>query len=80
MKTLPYNGATFPDWKISEEGRRLILSLLEQLTDQQLRDLFEGSRITSLDQVPAEGRRAETWVRVFKDKVQQIRDGGPCPQ
>lgn len=80
MKTLPFSGATFPDWKISEDGRQLVLSLLEQLSDQQLRDLFEGSRITSFDQVPAEGRRAETWVRVFKDKVQQIRDGGPCPQ
>ena len=80
MKTLPFKGATFPDAKISEEGRRLVLGLLEQLSDQQLRDLFEGSRITSFDQVPAEGRRAETWVRVFKDKVQQIRDAGPCPQ
>lgn len=80
MKTLPYNGATFPDAKISEDGRTLVLSLLEQLSDQQLRDLFEGSRITSFDQVPAEGRNADVWVSVFKDKVKQIREGGPCPQ
>ncbi len=80
MKTLPYSGATFPDAKISEDGRTLVLSLLEQLSDQQLRDLFEGSRITSFDQVPAEGRNADVWARVFKDKVKQIREGGPCPQ
>lgn len=80
MKTLPFSGATFPDWKITEEGRTLLLGLLEQLSDQQLRDLFEGSRITSFDQVPAEGRNADVWVRVFKDKVKQIREGGPCPQ
>jgi hypothetical protein len=80
MKTLPFSGATFPDSKITEGGRKLLLGLLEQLSDQQLRDLFEGSRITAFDQVSGEGRNADAWVRVFKDKVKQIREGGPCPQ
>jgi hypothetical protein len=53
--------------------------LLEQLSDAQLRDLFDSSGITAHDQVSAEARRAATWIGVFKDKVQQIRDGGPCP-
>ena len=78
MASMPWNGATFPERRISEEGRTLLLGLLEQLSDQQLRDLFEGSRVTALDQLSAQGRQADAWVRVFKDKVQQIRDGGPC--
>jgi hypothetical protein len=78
MKSLPWNGATFPDWKISEEGRVLLLGLLEQLSDQQVRDLFEGSGITTLDQLSGEGRNANNWVGAFRDKVEQIRNGGPC--
>lgn len=78
MKSLPWSGATFPDWKISEEGRLLLLGLLDQLSEQQLRDLFEGSRIATLDQVSAEGRHVDNWVRAFRDKVDQIRKAGPC--
>ena len=78
MKSLPWGGATFPDRTISEAGRLFVLDLLEQLTDRQLRDLFEGSRITAFEQVSGEGRNPDAWVRAFKDKVQQIRDAGPC--
>ena len=79
MKTLPFGGATFPDRRISEDGRTFLLRLLEQLSDDQLRDLFEGSRITQYDQVVAEARNPNAWVATFKDKIQQIRDAGPCP-
>ena len=79
MKNLPFGGATFADRQISNEGRLLLLGWLEQLSDQQLRDLFEGSRITEFDQVSAAGRNAEVWVSAFKEKVRQIREGGPCP-
>jgi len=78
MKSLPWNGATFPDRRISEDGRLFLLGLLEQLSDQQLRDLFEGSRMTSFDQISGEGRNPDAWARVFKDKVRQIREAGPC--
>lgn len=79
MAHLPWGGGTFPERRISEEGRRFLLTLLEPLTDQQLRDLFEGARVTTHDQVTAEARRAGSWVKAFKDKVAQIRAGGPCP-
>ena len=79
MKTLPWNGATFPDWTISEAGRQFLLGLLDQLSDQQLRDLFDGSRMTSFEQVASEGRDPGAWMRAFKDKVKQIREAGPCP-
>jgi hypothetical protein len=79
MKSLPYKGATFVDRQISEEGRTLLLGLLDQLSDQQLRDLFESSRITLYDQIDAEARDAGAWVKAFRDKVAQIRSAGPCP-
>ena len=79
MKGLPFGGATFSDRQISDAGRLLLLGWLEQLSDQQLRDLFEGSRITQFDQVTAAAKNADVWVAAFKEKVQQIRDAGPCP-
>jgi hypothetical protein len=79
MEHLPWGGGTFPERRISEAGRRLLLGLLEELTDRQLRDLFEGSRVTTHDQFSAQARDAGAWVLVFLDKIRQIRDGGPCP-
>lgn len=79
MKHLPWGGSTFPDARITDAGRRLLLGLLESLSDEQLRGLFEGSRITQFDQVSAEARSADAWVKVFKDRVEQIRAAGPCP-
>lgn len=78
MKHLPWGGGTFPDATISEGGRLKLLGLLEQLSDRQLRDLFESSGATNHDQVSAEARDAANWVRAFKDKIRQIRDAGPC--
>ena len=78
MKNLPWGGATFPERKISEAGRLMLLRLLEQLSDRQVRDLFEGSRVTSHQQLGVEGRHTEAWVAAFKDRLSQIRAGGPC--
>lgn len=79
MKGLPFDGATFVERRISESGRKHLLGLLEQLSDGQLRDLFDGSRFTSYDQVNAAARGIGAWITAFKDKVAQIRDAGPCP-
>lgn len=79
MEHMPWGGGTFSEQRISEGGRQLLLGLLQQLSDAQLRGLFEGSGITTHDQVTAEARRTSAWVAVFKDRVKQIRDGGPCP-
>jgi hypothetical protein len=80
MKSLPYAGATFPDRQISEAGRLMIAGLLEQLSTSQLRDLFTASRVVLYDSIDAESRDAAAWIRVFVDKVKQIREGVPCPQ
>jgi hypothetical protein len=79
MRTLPFHGATFPDGQISEEGRRKLLGLLDQLSPDQIRELFVRSGVTSFDAVAAEGRNPDAWVSVFRQKVEQIRAAGPCP-
>ena len=81
MDSLPYHGATFKPVRISEAGRRHLATLLGQLSDQQITDLFTGARF---DQ--AKGMLGFTatpvreWVRVFKEKVREISDGPACPQ
>jgi hypothetical protein len=79
MADMPWDGATFPDHQISEGGRRFLLQLLEELSDSQLRELFLFSGVTSYEQVSARARDPQAWVEVFRDKVRQIRDAGPCP-
>jgi hypothetical protein len=80
MKTMPYGGATFPDHRITEEGRQLLGGLLQQFSETQLADLFTASRIVGHDQVLAESRDASAWVTVFRSKVKQVVDGSQCPQ
>jgi len=78
MEHLPWGGATFTERRISEAGRVLLLGLLAQLSDEQLRDLFEGSLVARHEQFGLQGGRAQGWVDAFKDRVGQIRDAGPC--
>jgi hypothetical protein len=78
MEELPWGGGTFPEQRISEQGRRFLLGLLEQLSAEQLHDLFAGARIDAPEAVVAQARDAGAWVAAFQDKVGQIRDAGPC--
>jgi hypothetical protein len=80
MHQLPFGGATFPDTRISEEGRQFFLSLAGRLTEEQLRDLFTGARIPYYDQLSGEGQDVSAWVNAFLDKVRQVREAGPCPE
>jgi hypothetical protein len=80
MRTLPFDGATFPERRISEAGRLMLLGLLEQLSTTQLTTLFTASRMVNHDQVSGEARNAAAWGRAFEDKVRQVREGGPCPE
>jgi hypothetical protein len=78
MQQLPWSGATFPDHRVSEAGRQFLVGLLDQLNDAQVEDLFRSARVTEHDQVSAEARDPRAWARAFRDKVEQIRDAGPC--
>jgi hypothetical protein len=78
MEHLPWGGGTFPEQDISEQGRLFLLSLVEQLSPAQLRDLFAGARVDSSEGVTAEGRRPDAWASAFLDKIRQVREAGPC--
>jgi hypothetical protein len=75
---MPWGGATFTDVRIGEEGRQLLLGLLEQLSDEQLVGLFVSTRVTRFDQVASDGRDPHAWVAAFRAKVNEIRQAGPC--
>jgi hypothetical protein len=54
--------------KISEDGRKFLSGLLAQLTDEQLRDLFETARFTMRDP----NTPIDSWVRAFREKAAEI--------
>jgi hypothetical protein len=65
---------TLSDPVISEPGRKFLSDLLAQLSDDQLRDLFEVSRFPVHSNVPT-----SQWVDLFKKKRQEIAEVS-CPQ
>ena len=79
MRDLPYNGATFADARISEEGRQFVIKLIGQLSDRQLIDLFTSARFDQKRGIFSDVRPVADWVRVFKAKRQSISEGPPCP-
>lgn len=64
---------TLRDPVISEEGRQFLERLLRQLTDAQLRDLFEVSRATARAPQQITGSAAD-WVMAFRTRQQQIAE------
>jgi hypothetical protein len=71
--------ATFGEASISESGRRFLAQRLEQLSERQVRDLFEGARFADYVEAGAASRHVDNWVRAFQDKVRQISRRPPCP-
>lgn len=81
MATMPHDGATFNAVRITEAGRRHLSSLLGQLSDQQIHDLFAGARFdrgTGL--LNREVAPIPAWVAAFKARVRAISEGPACPQ
>jgi hypothetical protein len=62
--------------RISEEGRQFLAGLLSQLSDAQLRDLFETSRfqLRRRDPSSAAGQlgTVDEWVAAFKTKRDEV--------
>jgi hypothetical protein len=76
MRSLPYEGSTFPDTRISEEGRQFLAARLKSLSPKQIRDLFEGARVS---QYPLGDPNVDRWVSAFQNRVRAITDRSPCP-
>jgi len=60
---------------ISEAGRAFLSGLLDQLTDQQLHDLFA---VAMFDRKPNGGKAVDAWVAAFKQKRAEIA-ATTCP-
>jgi hypothetical protein len=60
---------TLADPVISEPGRKFLSDLLAQLSDDQLRDMFEVARFSLHSNVPT-----SQWVDLFKKKRQEIAE------
>lgn len=69
MQGMPYNGGTFEDVAISEDGRKLLGDRLRQLSAKQIETLFTAA---GFEDVPA-------WTAAFQDRVRQIVDRPACP-
>ena len=69
MKWMPYEGGTFKDARISEEGRFLLVERLRRLPPSQIEKLFAAAGF----------RNVEGWTAAFADKVKQIADRPACP-
>ena len=68
MKGMPYNGGTFEDTAISEEGRRILADRLAQLSPSQIETLFTAA---GFEDVAA-------WTAAFRDRVKQIVERPAC--
>jgi hypothetical protein len=79
MHNLPFRGATFPDTRISEEGRALLARELARLSDDDLRALFAGARFPEFQASTDDERDLRAWVRAFHRRADQIAAAGPCP-
>lgn len=68
-------------FEISRAGQLFILDLLDQLSDDHLRAIFESAKFERYDRslvprimTPEAGERIiEQWIDAFKDKVEEIR-------
>jgi hypothetical protein len=68
---------------ISEAGRKFLSDLLMQLSDQQIRDMFDAARVALRPRAPENGRSGfpaiDEWVNAFKQKradISERRCGG----
>ena len=61
-----------------QDGRRFVANLVSQLSDQQIRDMFEVARVHLRPRAPERGRSGfptiDEWVSAFNQKRTQIVD------
>lgn len=72
MSRLPFSGATFEDATITDAGRRLLLSRLRRLSDDDLRAIFTAARFPEFQSATDDGRDIDAWIDAFRHRVSQI--------
>jgi hypothetical protein len=80
MRDLPYDGATFDRRRVTEAGRQFFGTLVGQLSNRQIADLFVGARFDHDRGLLKDARPVHEWVRAFKTRVRTIVEGAPCPE
>ena len=80
MRQFPYNGGTFPDTRVSEAGRQLLVRQLSALTERHLVALFTGARFPEFNGRGSEEGDAGAWARALLEKAHQIASAGPCAE
>jgi hypothetical protein len=78
MRALPFEGATFEDVQISEEGRALAAQRLMSISEAQIERLFSDARFPQFQAGTADERDLKAWTAAFRDRVRQIADAR-CP-
>jgi hypothetical protein len=68
----PSQSGSMENPHISEAGRKFLAGLLVQLSDRQLRDLFETARFAERKTSTVRAATVEQWVDAFKEKRDQI--------
>jgi hypothetical protein len=79
MRSLPYQGATFPEARISEAGRTQLAQALSAVSQNEIEALFRDARFPQFQSATDDRRDLEGWVAAFRHRVDQIVTGGPCP-
>ncbi len=79
MRHLPFEGGTFRDAAISEEGRVWLGRRLAALPDAEVRGLFEAARFHDYQSTTDDRRDLDAWTEAFRLRVDQILTAGPCP-
>jgi hypothetical protein len=72
MKALPYQGATFPDARISEAGRAQFAQALSALSVDQIKRLFAEARFPEYQSATDDDRDLEAWTSAFTRRARQI--------
>jgi len=81
----PLRPSTLRHPVVGEAGRALLASLLDQLSDRQIADLFRAARVDRLHQTTREGEGSrevtiDDWVALFRTKREEITHHPGCPQ
>ena len=79
MRDLPYDGATFVDADITEEGRVVLAKRLRSLPASEFEQLFAAAGFPDANGDDSSSAPVE-WARILADKIAQIADRPPCPR